>query len=114
MHQMISEARISTLDGHSDYGNMLRGFAAEYAESLTHRGALLILGDARNNYHDARLDALGELVDRVRNSYWLNPEAESVWGTGDSAAPHYAQVIQMYECRNVTQLGEVIADLLPV
>ena len=114
MHQMISTARIATLDGHSDYGNMLRGFADEYAESLTHRGALLILGDARNNYHDARLDALTELVDRARNSYWLNPEAELVWGTGDSAATRYAQVIQMYECRNVTQLGEVIADLLPV
>ena len=58
--------------------------------------------------------SLTELADRARNSYWLNPEAESVWGTGDSAATRYAQVIQMYECRNVTQLGEVIADLLPV
>ncbi|MBY4573916.1 hypothetical protein ACN94_09995 [Gordonia paraffinivorans] len=114
MHHMISTARISTRDGHSDYGNMLAGFVSEYGESLTHRGALLILGDARNNYHDAHTDALAELVERARHAYWLNPEAKEHWGTGDSAAPDYAEVIDMFECRNATQLGTVIADLLPV
>ncbi|WP_168703136.1 vWA domain-containing protein [Gordonia paraffinivorans] len=114
MHHMISTARISTREGHSDYGNMLAGFVSEYGESLTHRGALLILGDARNNYHDAHTDALAELVERARHAYWLNPEAKEHWGTGDSAAPDYAEVIDMFECRNATQLGTVIADLLPV
>ncbi|MAU84222.1 VWA domain-containing protein [Gordonia sp. Z-3] len=114
MHRMITTARISTRDGHSDYGNMLNGFVEEYADSLTHRGALLILGDARNNYHDPRLGALRELVDRARHAYWLNPEAERNWGTGDSAATEYAEGIEMFECRNATQLGRVIADLLPV
>lgn len=114
MHRMISTARISTRDGHSDYGNMLRGFVENYGESLTHRGALLILGDARNNYHDPRLSALRELTDRARHAYWLNPEARTNWGSGDSAAPDYADVIEMFECRNATQLGRVIADLLPV
>ncbi|MGW9263357.1 vWA domain-containing protein [Gordonia terrae] len=114
MHHMISTARISTRDGHSDYGNMLAGFVADYGDSLTHRGALLILGDGRNNYHDPHADALGELVDRARHAYWLNPEAKQHWGTGDSAATDYADVIDMFECRNATQLGTVIADLLPI
>lgn len=114
MHRMISTAKISTRDGHSDYGNMLRGFVENYGDSLTHRGALLILGDARNNYHDRHLDSLRELVDRARHAYWLNPEAAKNWGTGDSVAPDYAEVIEMFECRNATQLARAIADLLPV
>ena len=114
MHEMISTARISTRDGHSDYGHMLSGFVAEYGETLTHRGALLILGDARNNFHDTALGALRELVERARHAYWLNPEAQAHWGTGDSAADVYAEAIDMFECRNATQLGRVIADLLPI
>ncbi|WP_238419957.1 VWA domain-containing protein [Gordonia sp. 'Campus'] len=114
MHHMISTARISTRDGHSDYGNMLAGFVSDYGDSLTHRGALLVLGDARNNYHDPHADALRELVQRARHAYWLNPEAEQHWGTGDSIATDYAEVIDMFECRNAGQLGTVIADLLPI
>ncbi|NDK88352.1 VWA domain-containing protein [Gordonia desulfuricans] len=114
MHEMITTARIVTRDGHSDYSHMLRGFVENYADSLTHRGALLILGDARNNYHDPNVEILRDLVERVRHSYWLNPEAGRDWGTGDSAADVYGEVIDMFECRNAQQLGKVIADLLPV
>ncbi|MFW0791874.1 vWA domain-containing protein [Gordonia sp. CPCC 205333] len=114
MTSMITQARISTRDGHSDYGNMLRGFAEDYLESLTHRGALLILGDARNNYHHPRTESLRELTERVRHAYWLNPEEKSNWGVGDSEADEYADVIEMHECRTANQLGKVIADLLPV
>lgn len=114
MYRMISTARIVTRDGHSDYGNMLRGFIDQYADSLTHRGALLILGDARTNYHDPRVGALRDLVERARHAYWLNPEQHRHWGTGDSAADDYAEAIDMFECANATQLSRVIADLLPV
>ncbi len=114
MATMLGEARISTRDGHSDYGHMLRGFAERYLDSLTHRGALLILGDARNNYALSSVDALATLTERVRNAYWLNPERRENWDTGDSIASKYGEVIDMYECRNAEQLGRVIADLLPV
>ncbi|MCK0437980.1 VWA domain-containing protein [Gordonia alkaliphila] len=114
MTTMLSEARISTRDGHSDYGHMLRGFVEHYLDSLTHRGALLILGDARNNYALSSVDALAALRDRVRNAYWLNPERRENWDTGDSIAGRYGEVIEMYECRNAEQLGQVIGKLLPV
>jgi uncharacterized protein with von Willebrand factor type A (vWA) domain len=93
---------------------MLKGFAREYLDSLTHRGALLILGDARNNYHWTETDSLRTLTERVRHAYWLNPERREEWGTGDSDADVYAEVIDMYECRNAQQLAKVIGDLLPV
>jgi uncharacterized protein with von Willebrand factor type A (vWA) domain len=114
MHEMVTTARIATRDGHSDYGHMLKGFAREYLDSLTHRGALLILGDARNNYHWTETDSLRTLTERVRHAYWLNPERREEWGTGDSDADVYAEVIDMYECRNAQQLAKVIGDLLPV
>ena len=53
-------------------------------------------------------------MERARHAYWLNPEAHGDWGTGDSAADDYAEIIDMFECRNATQLSAVIADLLPV
>ncbi|GAB10738.1 hypothetical protein GOARA_062_00060 [Gordonia araii NBRC 100433] len=114
MHEMITKARISTRDGHSDYGHMLKGFARDYLDSLTHRGALLILGDARNNYHWTEKESLQTLTEKVRHSYWLNPERREEWGSGDSDADVYAEIIDMYECRNAEQLARVIGDLLPV
>ncbi|MGC5246847.1 vWA domain-containing protein [Gordonia sp. DT219] len=114
MSQMIETARLIIRDGHSDYGNMLRGFVGEYAETLTHRGALLILGDARTNFGFARTELLAQLVERARHAYWLNPEPGAEWGTGDSVADEYAEVIDMFECRNARQLATVIGDLLPV
>ena len=86
----------------------------DYPDAVGPRTSLLILGDARNNYHDASEDSLRELVERARHAYWLNPEAHGDWGTGDSAADDYAEIIDMFECRNATQLSAVIADLLPV
>ncbi|WP_275406852.1 hypothetical protein [Streptomyces sp. SID12488] len=44
----------------------------------------------------------------------MNPEARSQWGTGDSAAPAYAELVEMCECRNALQLGALIGRLLPV
>ncbi|MBM7366474.1 vWA domain-containing protein [Gordonia hydrophobica] len=114
MTRMLTEASISTRDGHSDYGHMLQGFENMYGDSLTHRSALLILGDARNNFRPTHADALAKMRDRVRNAYWLNPERQSSWDSGDSDASKYGAVIDMFECRNADQLSKVIADLLPV
>ncbi|MFT3715675.1 MAG: VWA domain-containing protein [Gordonia sp. (in: high G+C Gram-positive bacteria)] len=114
MATMLTEARLSTRDGHSDYGHMLRGFSRDYLDSLTHRGALLILGDARNNYALPSVDALEKIREQVRNAYWLNPERKENWDTADSIASKYGEVIEMFECRNVEQLGTVIGNLLPV
>ncbi|MGZ8176383.1 vWA domain-containing protein [Williamsia sp. SKLECPSW1] len=114
IHEMLSRARLITRDGHSDYGHALQGFVADHADSLTHRGALLVLGDGRTNYHDPRFGALRSLVDRARHAYWLNPEARELWDSGDSVAADYARIIEMHECRNARQLADVIGGLLPV
>jgi hypothetical protein len=47
-----------------------------------------------------------------RHAWWLNPEHRRHWDTGDSVAGRYSDVVPMVECRNLTQLGEFVHDIL--
>ncbi|MFI6773982.1 VWA domain-containing protein [Nocardia sp. NPDC050412] len=99
--------------GSSNYGEAFQGFVDNYLDALGPRTSLLILGDARTNRTDPNLTALQAMIDRTKHAYWLNPEPARSWSIGDSAAHTYAEQITMHECRNVKQLAEVIARLLP-
>lgn len=112
--RMLREADLITYDGHSDYGHALGTFAERHAHALTSRSSLLVLGDARTNYRNPNLEALSHLVDVARHAHWLNPEPKGQWGSGDSAARVYSEVITMHECRSAQQLATVVANLLPV
>ncbi|MEG8182651.1 VWA domain-containing protein [Nocardia terpenica] len=112
--RIFTETEVVGFEGHSDYGAALQGFAENFADAVTSRTSLLILGDARTNYRDPALDTLHELVTVAKHAYWLNPEAEKMWGTGDSAATRYARLIEMHECRSARQLTAVVSRLLPV
>ncbi|QIS18685.1 vWA domain-containing protein [Nocardia terpenica] len=112
--RIFTETTVVGFEGHSDYGAALQGFAEDFADAVTSRTSLLILGDARTNYRDPALDTLRELVTVAKHAYWLNPEAEKMWGTGDSAATRYARIIEMHECRSARQLTAVVSRLLPV
>lgn len=112
VRRMASEADVVWQDGHSDYGHALSAFCAGYPDAVTPRSTLLVLGDARNNYRPANAWALAELAARARHTYWLNPEATALWGTGDSLALDYAaHVDAMVECRNLRQLAGFVESL---
>ncbi|APE33724.1 hypothetical protein BOX37_06795 [Nocardia mangyaensis] len=112
--RIFTESRIIDADGHSDYGQALTSFADHFGEAVTSSSSLLILGDGRTNYRNPRLETLRELVGTARHAHWLNPEPKNLWGTGDSAARDYGEVIEMHECRSARQLTEVVSRLLPV
>jgi uncharacterized protein len=114
MTRMMAEADLVHYDGHSDYGNALATFAEKFGHVVTARSSLLVLGDARSNYRDPNLDTLRRFVDTAKHAYWLNPEQRNQWGSGDSAADDYEQVIEMHECRNAKQLTAVVAGILPI
>lgn len=99
--------------GSSNYGEAFQGFLDDYADALGPRTSVLILGDGRTNRTDPNLAAVQTIADRAKYTYWLNPEPSRSWSTGDSAAEVYSQCVTMHECRNVEQLTEVIARLLP-
>ena len=107
-----AEADVIAFDGHSDYGRALSVFHDRYARDVTRRSTVLILGDARNNYHQAHPEVLADLHHRARAVYWLNPEPVGYWNSGDSVinqyAPHCDRVI---ECRTLRQLEAFVGEL---
>ncbi|WP_316750749.1 VWA domain-containing protein [Streptomyces herbicida] len=109
-----TEATLTGWHGSSDYGVALGEFAERYGDAVGPRTTVFVLGDARTNMSDPNLPAVRRVAERARRVYWLNPEQRSQWGTGDSAAPAYAELVQMHECRTARQLGALVTRLLPV
>ncbi|WP_409060727.1 vWA domain-containing protein [Streptomyces sp. SYP-A7185] len=112
--RIISGAAVTGYHGSSDYGSSLGEFTERYADAVTSRSTVFVLGDARTNMSDPNIPALRTLASRARKVYWLNPERRAQWQTGDSAAGTYAGLVDMHECRNAHQLSTLIAHLLPI
>jgi uncharacterized protein len=111
MEGLAAATSHAALFGRTNYGRAFTKFEELHADALGPRTSLLILGDARSNYSDLHDDTLRRLAGSVRQSWWLNPEHERNWGTGDSAAPTYGEIVRMVECRNLAQLEEFVHDL---
>ena len=112
VHRVNTEADVVWVDGHSDYGHALEVFWSSWGKEVGPKTTVMILGDARNNYHAAQAWVLKEMRHRARHVYWLNPEPRSYWDTGDSIIGEYAiHTDGVFECRNLRQL-ERFVDLL--
>ena len=97
----------------TDYGETLRHFRRDYLEILTKKTTLIIVGDGRSNYLNPEDAILGEMRDRCRRVIWLNPEAEHLWGTGDSEIKTYLHHChEVRPCRNLNQLIAFIEELV--
>jgi uncharacterized protein with von Willebrand factor type A (vWA) domain len=112
MEQLSSSISHAARFGRTSYGRALTRFAEEHPDAIGPRSSLLVLGDARSNYSDLALPVLADLAGRARHAWWLNPEHPRHWGTGDSAADQYGAVVPMVECRNLTQLGEFVHEIV--
>ncbi len=107
-----AEADVIAFDGHSDYGRALLNFHERFADDVTARTTILILGDARNNYHQAHAEVLADLRYRAKAVYWLNPEPTSYWNSGDSIINQYAPYCdRVIECRTLRQLEAFVGEL---
>lgn len=112
VHRINTEADVVWVDGHSDYGHALTVFWERWGEELTPRTSVLLLGDARNNYHASHSWVLQEMRSRVRHIYWLNPEPRSYWDSGDSIVGEYATWCdEVVECRTLRQLERFVGEL---
>lgn len=111
--QIDQLARVRGWYGRTDYGRAFGEFDRRFADAVTPRTALLVLGDARSNYGDPNTAALRRIAQRARHAYWLNPERRTAWDTGDSCAATVAAVVPMTECRSLAQLGEFVRSLAP-
>ena len=100
------------LDGHSDYGLALETFWERWGGQVRSRTSVIILGDARNNYHATEAWVLSDLRVKARHLYWLNPEPRDYWGSGDSIVGEYAvHCDDVVECRTLRQLERFVGEL---
>lgn len=112
VHRVNTEADVVWVDGHSDYGHAFEAFWQRWGKEIGPKTTVLILGDARNNYHASGSWVVKEMQHRARHVYWLNPEPRAYWDTGDSIVGEYGNHTEgVYECRNLRQL-EGFVDIL--
>jgi uncharacterized protein len=112
IHRVNTEADVVWVDGHSDYGHAFEVFWERYGREVGPKTTVIILGDARNNYHASQSWVIGEMHKKARHVYWLNPEPKAYWDTGDSIVGEYAAHTDgAFECRNLRQL-EKFVDVL--
>lgn len=99
--------------GSTDYGQSLVDFKRICLNDIDNRTTVIILGDARNNYGDARAEIMKELYDRSRSVLWLNPESKVAWNSGDSEMRRYgAYCHQVHECNSLVHLERIVGNLL--
>ena len=111
--RMVLEKSDLNYDASTDYGETLRNFKKDYMDILTKKTTLIIVGDGRSNYMNPEDAILGQMRERCRRVIWLNPEQESLWGTGDSEILSYMQHChEVRQCRNVNQLFTFIEELV--
>ncbi len=99
--------------GATDYGRALVDFSELAMTDINSATTVIILGDARNNEADPRLDVLADIKARCRQLIWLNPESRRAWGSGDSemlAVKRHCHIAT--ECNNLKQLEKIVDKLL--
>ena len=112
VHRVNTEADVVWVDGHSDYGHALQVFWENYGKDIGPRTSIMILGDARNNYHASESWIIKAMNDKAKAVHWLNPEPNSYWDTGDSIVGEYAQYCDgTFEVRNLRQLEGFVDNL---
>jgi uncharacterized protein with von Willebrand factor type A (vWA) domain len=112
IHRVNTEADVVWVDGHSDYGHAFEVFWERFGKDVGPKTTVLLLGDARNNYHASQSWVVREMRKKARHVYWLNPEPRSYWNTGDSIVGEYGNHTDgVFECRNLRQLEGFVEKL---
>ncbi len=113
IHRVNTEADVVWVDGHSDYGHAFEAFWNRWGREIGPKTTVIILGDARNNYHASQSWMVKEMRQKARHVYWLNPEPRAYWDTGDSIVGEYGVHCDgTFECRNLRQLERFVDHLV--
>jgi uncharacterized protein len=113
VHRVNTEADVVWVDGHSDYGHAFGVFLEKYGRDVGPKTSVILLGDARNNYHASQAWIVKDLQHKARKVFWLNPEPRSYWDTGDPILSEYATHCDgVFEVRNLRQLEAFVEHLV--
>ncbi len=112
MLETIDRGEVVNLDDNSDFGHVFLTFKKKYLENLRGRPAVIFLGDARNNYHEANDWVLEQIREKAGYLLWLTPEERETWKRGDCLIETYGAYCDKVEVvRNVEELELIVEDL---
>ena len=110
--ETIDEGEIVNLDDNSDYGEVFATFKHRHLENMRGKPAVIILGDARNNYQEANEWALEEIREKAGYLLWLTPEERELWERGDCLIDLYGSYCDRVEVvQNIDELSAMVEDL---
>lgn len=75
----------------SDYGQMWASTLDRFGDLITKRTNVLVVGDARSNAFDPRVDLFAEVARRAHRVAWLTPEPSRYWDQTGCALGDYAE-----------------------
>lgn len=97
----------------TDYGEMFADFWRRCERELDGHTTVIILGDARNNYLPEGAEVLQQIRRRVKQVWWLNPEARSRWNSGDAVMDRYLPHCRLArQCASLDDLERIVDSLL--
>ena len=97
----------------TDYGEMFADFWRRCERELDSHTTVIILGDARNNYLPEGAEVLQQIRRRVKQVWWLNPEARSRWNSGDAVMDRYLPHCRLArQCASLDDLERIVDSLL--
>jgi len=97
----------------TDYGKALEGFQSQALASIDKKTTVIMLGDARNNQGDGRVDIWEKVFRKSKRVLWLNPEHRNSWDSGDSIMSEYSPWCGNVEpCRNLKDIERIFSRLL--
>ena len=112
--QMALTGNVIDVYSHSNFGRAFELFYKAHFSAINSKTTVLIIGDGRNNYNRPSEWVLREIQQKAKQLIWLNPESRMTWGVGDSEMPRYSPYCDVAEeCRNISQLYNVIDMIVP-
>ncbi len=100
-------------NGSTDYGQAWQDLHDRHWQAIDRRTTVLVLGDARSNGADPRLDLFAELAARAKRVVWLCPESASRWGSGDSCLLQYRPYLtHLSHCATAADVERAIDEAL--
>ena len=97
----------------TNYAKALEDFQSQALASIDKKTTVIMLGDARNNQGDGRVDIWEKVFRKSKRVLWLNPEHRNSWDSGDSIMSEYSPWCGSVEpCRNLKDIERFFSRLL--
>ncbi|MGO3328271.1 MadC family VWA domain-containing protein [Gordonia sp. (in: high G+C Gram-positive bacteria)] len=100
------------LSATSDYGRVWQTTLDDYGDLITRRTSVLVVGDARSNAFDPRIDLFETVARRAHRVAWLTPEPSRYWTqTGCSLADYGEHCSGVVSARDAAELMDKCDEL---